>query len=84
MSLTHMDFTGNGDFIRVSIPFPTVTPTTVVTGSITEIDGDGLPFVGDATLELHNVAPRDQFVDVIAAVLWDNALTYRNYLSIFD
>jgi hypothetical protein len=84
MSLTHMDFFGNGDFIRLSIPFGSVTPNTVVTGSITEIDGDGLPFLGDAALELHNVAPRDHFVDVVAAVLWDNPLNYRINLAIFD
>lgn len=29
MSLTHMDFTGNGEFIRQSIPFGSVNPNTV-------------------------------------------------------
>jgi hypothetical protein len=51
MSLAHFDFFGNGDFIRESVPFGSVNPNTVVVGSITEIDGDGLPFVGAATLE---------------------------------
>lgn len=52
--------------------------------SITEIDGDGLPFVGNATLEVHNVAPRNGFIDLILAVLWDSPLRYRVSLAIFD
>ena len=84
MSLTHFDFVGNGAFIRQAIPFASVKPGTVVVGSITELDGDNLPFVGAATIELHNIAPRNGFVDVVAAVLWDAPLRCRINLAIFD
>jgi hypothetical protein len=84
MSLFSRDFTGNGDFIRLSFPFGSVKPSTVVTASITEIDGDGLPFVGAATVEIHNIAPRDGAIDVVAAVRWDNPLRCRIYFAVFD
>ncbi len=84
MSLIKQEFVDNGDFIRHSIPFGSVTPETVVLASITELDGDGLPFTGAATLEVHNVAPRNGFVDLIVAVLWDSPLRYRVSLAIFD
>jgi hypothetical protein len=85
MSLWHWEFTGNGDFIPLSANFGTVTPDTVVTASITELDGDGLPFVGAATVEVHNVSPKaNGWLDVVVAVLWDNPLRCRINLAIFD
>jgi hypothetical protein len=84
MSLWTAEFTGNGDFIRLSWPFASVAPGTVVMASISELDSDGLPFTGDATVEIHNVAPRSGWVDLIAAVLWDSPLRCRVSFAIFD
>jgi hypothetical protein len=84
MSLWTQNVTGNGDFIRVSANIPSVTPNTIVMASITELDGDGQPSVGNATVELHNVAPRSGFVDYIVAILWDSPLNCRVSFAVFD
>jgi hypothetical protein len=83
MDFTRFDFWGNGDFDEEHVPFPGVTPQSIVVGSITEIDADGLPFVGQATIELHNVAPRDGVVDIVAAIRWDTSLRTRVSLVSF-
>jgi hypothetical protein len=85
MSLWTWNFTGNGDFIRLRANFGTVTPDTVVVASITELDAEGFPFIGGATVEVHNVSPQAEgWLDVIAAVFWDSPLRCRISLAIFD
>jgi hypothetical protein len=91
MSLVTFEFTGNGDFIFVDLDWAIFGTGTqigrgnVVLASITEIDQDGEPFVGAATVAVHNIAPRDDnHIHMIVAVLWDSPLNCRVYMAVFD
>jgi hypothetical protein len=54
-----------------------VVPDTAVTASITEVDANRKPFIGNAGMAIGNVAPGDGFVDVHGQVDYDRNVTVR-------
>jgi hypothetical protein len=68
--LAHRIFT-----LRFAVPG--VNRSTAVAVSLTEVSGDQ-PFIGDATMKVYNVAPRDGGeVDVRGEIDWDTDLLVR-------
>ena len=61
---------------------PGVTPSSVVMVSMTEINANGQPFVGDATVTVHNVAPGNGNVRLRGEVDWDSDLSVRVYFLV--
>lgn len=84
MSFVQYPFTAHGDFIKLTVQTPTVTPNTVVVGSASEVDGNGNPQIGSATVGLNNVAPGNGIVQLVAVVSWSGDLNCRVSLAIFD
>ncbi|MFE4589796.1 hypothetical protein [Streptomyces laurentii] len=72
----------NGLF-TLAFSVPGVTRDSVVMVSMCELDGQtGAPFIGDATMTVHNVAPDDGQVHVRGEVNWDSALSVRMYFLV--
>ena len=61
-----------------------LTPNSVVMVSLTEIDSDGNPFIGDATMKVYNVAPGDGVVFIRGEIDWDDDLNIRANIFIAD
>ncbi|WP_242903321.1 hypothetical protein [Actinomadura terrae] len=53
------------------------TPNSRVTASITELDANGVPFIGAARLTIHNVSPFQGGVRVWANIEWGSNLRVR-------
>jgi hypothetical protein len=43
----------------------------------TQLDGTGAPFIGDASIEILNVAPFENAVKVRVNVLWNSPIEFR-------
>jgi len=52
--------------------------------SLTELDSDGNPFIGDATMKVYNVAPGDGVVFIRGEIDWDEDLNIRANIFIAD
>ena len=61
-----------------------LTPQSVVMVSLTELDSSGNPILGDATMKVYNVVPRDGVVLIRGEVDWDSDLTIRANIFIAD
>ncbi|WP_411145558.1 hypothetical protein [Streptomyces sp. x-80] len=67
----------------LSFSIPSVTNANVVMVSMTELGGSSnLPFIGDATMTVHNVAPGNGIVQVRGEVDWDSNLSTRVYFLV--
>ncbi|MFC5184613.1 hypothetical protein [Actinomadura harenae] len=73
---TWVDFTGSGDFL-VNVQAGWFTPSTLVVGSITELNTSGNPMIGRARMTLHNVAPYQGGVIFRVNIEWDSDLPTR-------
>jgi len=82
---------GNGDFLHYRTGNVGANKNSVVLGSITElrtsVPGGAFdtPFIGGATLELHNIAPQSDgsgTVEYIAQVAWSSPLWFRVSLMV--
>ncbi|MFJ4909018.1 hypothetical protein ACIQCR_19590 [Streptomyces sp. NPDC093249] len=72
----------NGVF-TLSFSVPGVTPNSVVMVSMCELGGQSrTPFIGDATMTVHNVAPDNGQVHVRGEVDWDSTLSVRMYFLV--
>jgi hypothetical protein len=54
-----------------------LNPNSVVMVSLTELDSSGNPILGDATMKVYNVVPKDEVVLIRGEVDWDEDLTIR-------
>jgi hypothetical protein len=54
-----------------------ITPSSVVMISLTEVDSNGEPFIGAATMKVYNVAPGNGFVNFRGEIDWDHDLNVR-------
>jgi hypothetical protein len=61
-----------------------LTPDSVVMVSLTELDSSGNPILGDATMKVYNVVPKDEVVLIRGEVDWDTDLTIRANIFIAD
>lgn len=61
----------------LTFSLPGVTSNSVVMVSMAELDGGNQPFIGDATMTVHNVAPGHESVRVRGEVDWDSDLPVR-------
>jgi hypothetical protein len=43
----------------------------------TQLDGTGSPFIGDASIEILNIAPAENGVKVNVNVLWNSPILFR-------
>ncbi|MFJ8440704.1 hypothetical protein [Kitasatospora griseola] len=75
------DLEAHGTF-TVNFSVPGVTPSSVVMASMTEVNSNGQPFVGDATTTVHNVAPGNGNVRLRGEVGWSSDLSVRVYLLV--
>ncbi|MEV7443245.1 hypothetical protein AB0O22_19260 [Streptomyces sp. NPDC091204] len=79
------DFNFHGDFfLTVRLPTAQVNSFSQVAVSICELNSDGIPFIGNAKMEVHNVAPHgDGRIIVRAEVHWGSNLKVRlNYIIV--
>jgi len=91
MSLWHADIRGHGVFDR-NFAFPTgvIDRHRHVLASICEVSqpqGEPLdfPFQGSATMEIHNIVPKDDgSVGARLEVDWDSDLNIRVLFAVFD
>ena len=60
-----------------TIPMPGITPGNNVVASLTEVDVNGNPFIGDATMKIYNVAPRNGDIQVRGEVDRDDDIDIR-------
>ncbi|TDB88009.1 hypothetical protein E1264_12850 [Actinomadura sp. KC216] len=70
------DFTAHGDVI-LNGTASWFTPSTLVVVSITELDGDGNPHMGDARMTVNNVQPYQGGVQVRVNIEWGSDLRGR-------
>jgi len=83
MGLWKVDRVGNGDFIHFKVTGLGINRHSIVLASICEIGAapgqpPDFPFVGAATLEVHNIAPQDDgSADFVVAVRWGSPINYR-------
>jgi hypothetical protein len=82
------DFTAAGRFLQ---HIPLTNPSVIVNNasqiavSITELDSSGRPFIGDAVMEVFNVAPNDDNTLVVRGhVHFDHALSVRLNMVILN
>ena len=61
-----------------------LTPNSIVMVSLTEVDSNGNPFIGAATMKIYNVAPGFGFVNFRGEIDWDNDLDIRANIFIAD
>ena len=61
---------------------PLITSNSVVMASLTELDGNGNPFMGVASMKVYNVVPSRNHVDIRGEIDWDNDLNIRATLLI--
>jgi hypothetical protein len=54
-----------------------ITPNSVVMASVTEIDSNRSPFLGNATMKVYNVVPREGAVDIRGEIDSDDDLNVR-------
>lgn len=73
---TWVDFTGYGDF-DVYAQASWFTQSTLVIGSITELNASGNPMVGRARMTIHNTAPYQGGVIFRVSIEWDSNLPAR-------
>ena len=89
MGVFSVDNRGNGDFLHFRVTGLGVNRHSVVLASICEIAAapgqpPDFPFVGSATMEVHNIAPQDDgSADVVVAVRWGSPLNFRLYIATF-
>ena len=89
MGLFFVDRVGNGDFIHFRVTGLGVNRHSIVLASICEIGAapgqrPDFPFVGGATMEVHNIAPQDDgSADFVVAVLWGSPLNFRLNIATF-
>ncbi|MFE9927996.1 hypothetical protein [Streptomyces sp. NPDC005533] len=79
------EFNFHGDFfLTVRLPTVQVNSFSQVAVSICELNSEGVPFIGDAKMEVHNVAPHgDGRIIVRAEVHWERNLKVRlNYIIV--
>ncbi|MET8681424.1 hypothetical protein ABZW18_28560 [Streptomyces sp. NPDC004647] len=79
------DFHWRGEFVHTAtLPTDQVNSVSQVAVSICELNNDGVPFIGNARLEVHNVAPHnDGRIIVRGQVHWENDLHVRlNYIIV--
>jgi hypothetical protein len=58
--------------------FPGVTADSRVVASISEVDSNGKPFIGDATLWVNSVAPNDNGeIWVEVKIQWETSINFR-------
>jgi hypothetical protein len=82
------DFSASGRFLQhipVENPAVIVNSVSQIAVSITELDSSGRPFIGDAAMEVFNVAPNDDNTLIVRGhVHWDRALQVRLNLVILN
>jgi hypothetical protein len=61
-----------------------LTPSSVVMVSLTEIDSNGNPILGDATMKIYNVTPGFGFLRIRGEIDWDDDLDIRANVFIAD
>jgi hypothetical protein len=80
-----IDFRAHRIFnIGADLPGRGITPRSVVLVSLTEIDSNGNPFLGDATMKIYNVVPRDGSLTIRGEIDWDSDLNIRANIFIAD
>jgi hypothetical protein len=72
----------HGTSVR-AFSIPGLTGSSTLSVSITEVDGAGNPFVGDAVMRVDNVAPGNGVVNVRIEVGWGVDLTVRLNFFVF-
>ena len=80
------DGIAKGDYIPIQLHFgpENVNRLSTVVASICELTGDS-PFVGAATMEVHNIAPADGGqVDFVVAILWSEDLPFRLNIAVHN
>jgi len=84
MSFTDSAIDRGHDIVGVGFSYSDaniVTPNSIVMASITEVDSNGHPFQGLASLRICNVVPDFNQVLVRCEILWESDVTFR--VSIF-
>ncbi|TDC27982.1 hypothetical protein E1265_00085 [Streptomyces sp. 8K308] len=79
------DFRWSGEFLHTeTLPTSQVNAFSQVAVSICELNADGVPFIGNARLQVYNVAPHgDGRIIVRGNVEWDKDLNVRlNYIIV--
>lgn len=65
----------------VNVPLPSSFGVTSLRSNIlvaaTQLDGTGAPFIGDASIQVLNIAPADNGVKVLVNVLWNSPIEIR-------
>ena len=91
MSLWTADIHRNGTFDQfINFPSGVINRHSHVLVSICEISqpaGEPLdfPFIGDATMTIHNICPRDDnHLQVRISIDWDSPLNCRLWITILD
>lgn len=59
------------------VEFTGATPGNYAVGALTELDGFGNPFIGDATMKVYNVAPVINGFLVRGEIDWDSDIRVR-------
>ncbi|MCY7335287.1 MAG: hypothetical protein LH613_03585 [Chamaesiphon sp.] len=54
-----------------------VTPGNSAVASLTEVNSNGIPFIGDATMKVYNVVPLNNRFVVRGEVDWEPAISIR-------
>ncbi len=91
MSLWHVNIVGNGVFDgNFTFPAGVINRHSHVLANICEVSapqGEPLdfPFQGDATMEIHNIVPKDDgTVSIRFEIDWDSPLNARVQFFVFD
>ncbi|REE98625.1 hypothetical protein [Thermomonospora umbrina] len=79
---TETVFTGTAIYITngqrvLNLPSNIFSPSTRVTVSIVEVDGNNVPFIGSARMTVHNVRPYQGGVHTWVNIEWSSALRIR-------
>jgi hypothetical protein len=72
--------TFNGvQIVNVDLPasFGVTSLNSNILVAATQIDGTGAPFIGDASIQILNVAPFQNAVKVLVNVLWNSPIEFR-------
>ncbi|MFC5720601.1 hypothetical protein ACFP1Z_10550 [Streptomyces gamaensis] len=67
---------GHGSFVQ-PITSPVAFATSSIVASISEVDGNGNPFIGSARMTVHNIAARNGEYDIWVDIEWPDDLNYR-------
>jgi hypothetical protein len=75
--------TANGSFVyTINMPPGAISPSSIVTATITELtnsaNSNDMPFIGDATLRVDNIAPlAGNQIQMRVEIGWDSPLLFQ-------